>query len=206
VPTPVTIRKLSGTVRVLTNPYRFMSEAHCDEWLLGVIDQSCGEIQIRRVEMDTFSLLRDFVLEQGCGQMVKYPWGTGLGYDVLVGEGCVAKLSDYELTDAEVATAKDFFGRNDLAGLCAAMDIRPEINLGALPKGVVAVAIPGIFGYIQPSVCDGSRRLRRPGSGTPENPEPENNDGRETCWWCSGKTHKVQGFTAEYDICPKCEK
>jgi hypothetical protein len=35
---------------------------------------------------------------------------------------------------------------------------------------------------------------------------PLNNDGRTTCFWCSGFTEKKQGFTAEYDICPKCKK
>jgi hypothetical protein len=36
--------------------------------------------------------------------------------------------------------------------------------------------------------------------------EPRNNDGRRHCWWCWSWTEKRQGFTAEYDICPKCEK
>jgi hypothetical protein len=35
---------------------------------------------------------------------------------------------------------------------------------------------------------------------------PRNNDGRSSCWWCGVKTERKQGFTAEYDVCPKCEK
>ena len=37
-------------------------------------------------------------------------------------------------------------------------------------------------------------------------PEPRNNDGRSHCWWCWSWTEKRQGFTAEYDVCPKCGK
>lgn len=36
--------------------------------------------------------------------------------------------------------------------------------------------------------------------------EPRNNDGRRHCWWCWLWTEKRQGFTAEYDICLKCNK
>jgi len=41
--------------------------------------------------------------------------------------------------------------------------------------------------------------------GTPS-PEPANNDGRPTCFWCGGVTRRILGFSASYDVCPKCGK
>jgi hypothetical protein len=35
---------------------------------------------------------------------------------------------------------------------------------------------------------------------------PKNNQKRETCFWCRGKTERVEGFTDIYDICPKCKR
>lgn len=35
---------------------------------------------------------------------------------------------------------------------------------------------------------------------------PENNDGREECFWCGKKTVKKQLLTSSYDICEDCEK
>ncbi len=64
------------------------------------------------------------------------------------------------------------------------------------------VQIPGIVGDLPPDMIDGTTWFHHPG----DLGEPRNNDGRNTCWWCGIKTKKVQGFTSEYDICPKCEK
>ena len=36
--------------------------------------------------------------------------------------------------------------------------------------------------------------------------EPRNNDGRLTCWWCSGATKKSQGFSGTWDVCQECGK
>jgi len=36
--------------------------------------------------------------------------------------------------------------------------------------------------------------------------EPKNNDGREECFWCGGKTDTRQGFSSTWNICPKCKK
>jgi len=40
----------------------------------------------------------------------------------------------------------------------------------------------------------------------PDEPEPENNDGRKTCFWCEGPTKKVQGFRNNYDFCRSCKR
>ncbi len=37
-------------------------------------------------------------------------------------------------------------------------------------------------------------------------PEPNNNDGRDKCFWCSSPTKKSQGFNKMYDICINCGK
>ena len=34
----------------------------------------------------------------------------------------------------------------------------------------------------------------------------KNNDGRETCIWCEGKTKKVNTGFSFYDVCVKCGK
>jgi len=39
-----------------------------------------------------------------------------------------------------------------------------------------------------------------------ETAEPQNNDGRKTCFWCNKKTKNVQGFSSSYDICESCGK
>ena len=37
--------------------------------------------------------------------------------------------------------------------------------------------------------------------------EPENNQGRQRCWWCDRRTNKVPGFYLDsYDLCPNCKK
>lgn len=36
--------------------------------------------------------------------------------------------------------------------------------------------------------------------------EPDDNDGRETCFWCGKKTIKKELFTSSYDICDSCGK
>ena len=35
---------------------------------------------------------------------------------------------------------------------------------------------------------------------------PKDNQGRTHCWWCKTKTHRVMGFSDQYDVCPKCKK
>jgi len=37
-------------------------------------------------------------------------------------------------------------------------------------------------------------------------PEPKDNDGRLTCYWCKKNTEKIQGFTDTYDMCKRCKK
>lgn len=37
-------------------------------------------------------------------------------------------------------------------------------------------------------------------------PEPENNDGRSTCFWCNKPTKQVPGISNFYNVCPKCGK
>lgn len=44
-------------------------------------------------------------------------------------------------------------------------------------------------------------------SDTPSNPSgTKNNDGRNTCYWCSAPCKQVQGITNTYNICTKCGK
>jgi hypothetical protein len=44
----------------------------------------------------------------------------------------------------------------------------------------------------------------------PAGPEPRNNDGRETCWWCGrndGKVvHTQKRGGGAYDVCPNCQR
>lgn len=37
-------------------------------------------------------------------------------------------------------------------------------------------------------------------------PEPRNNDGRKTCFWCGTATKSCPGFFSSGDICPVCNK
>ena len=36
--------------------------------------------------------------------------------------------------------------------------------------------------------------------------EPEDNDGRSTCYWCTGPTERRAGFSSMYDVCPECDR
>lgn len=36
--------------------------------------------------------------------------------------------------------------------------------------------------------------------------EPENNNGRSTCYWCGEPTKKINGFIKTYDYCMECKK
>lgn len=35
---------------------------------------------------------------------------------------------------------------------------------------------------------------------------PQNNDGRNTCFWCGKMTQRIYGFTNWYDFCKECGK
>jgi hypothetical protein len=40
----------------------------------------------------------------------------------------------------------------------------------------------------------------------PPEPEPKNNDGRTNCFWCKGKTVKIDSGFSFYDYCKRCKK
>lgn len=54
----------------------------------------------------------------------------------------------------------------------------------------------------------GGEKHSRSGGKQVDGEEPENNDGREFCWWCGARTKKVPSPTPAkiWDICsdPKC--
>lgn len=35
---------------------------------------------------------------------------------------------------------------------------------------------------------------------------PDDNDGREVCYWCGSDTVRKQLFTSKYDFCERCQK
>jgi len=53
-------------------------------------------------------------------------------------------------------------------------------------------------------IKSGSLRIRE--DLNKKEPEPTNNDGRLTCYWCKKNTEKIQGFTNTYDMCRRCKK
>lgn len=111
--------KLSGTVRVLTNPHLFMNEAREFEWFLGVLDRSDGEIRIMGMDVDTVRAMKEVVRQNGW-RTIQHAWGKALGYDVAVADGTASKVAGTErdLTPAEEAAAKSFFAKHDLAAIC----------------------------------------------------------------------------------------
>jgi hypothetical protein len=111
--------KLSGTVRVLTNPHLFVNEAREFEWFLGVLDRLDGQVRIMGMDVDTILAMKEVVC-QNEWQTTQYSWGKALGYDVMVENGTASKAEGTEgdLTAAEKAAAEDFFAKHDLAAIC----------------------------------------------------------------------------------------
>jgi len=36
--------------------------------------------------------------------------------------------------------------------------------------------------------------------------EPENNNGRDICYWCNSPTKEIKGFSQNYNVCVNCGK
>jgi len=62
----------------------------------------------------------------------------------------------------------------------------------------------GFGGFRLPSA--GGMVLEGPEQPKEKNQEPEDNDGRENCWWCEEQTETRILFTSSYQVCPKCQK
>jgi len=60
--------------------------------------------------------------------------------------------------------------------------------------------------YFEPSECILKKRCKPDCNNECKGPEPKNNDGRETCYWCGAQTKNVPGISmGSYDICTNKE-